>query len=186
MEYVSTGEIVNLLGISQSDAEELIKTATALIDASLWGSLEEMEYKRRIDGNGSYFLYLERRPNSVSSIMEQWTAIELDYIDGYIVACKSPVRRGIKNVEITYTAWFSVVPDDFKEYFIAYIKELYDRKLALAAVPSGIKNKKIEDLSIAYMTPQEIVAGGSGGILATDAMQAIFNKYKVFSLHTCS
>lgn len=60
---------------------------------------------------------------------------------------------------------------------------MVDAEKNASLIGSGIKSQKIGDLSVTYLSPEEIHAIAANSRVASPAMQAIFAKYKVFSLH---
>lgn len=116
----------------------------------------------------------------MSSIRVGGNSYDVDFIDGMIVSVKGYINKGIKNVEITYTVGYSECPDDFALYFKEYIRQSIKKRDEESSLPVGIKNKKIGDLSVTFMSPQEMILNQQAGPLASPEMQAIFNKYKAF------
>lgn len=184
MEYISLEKAKKILGTeSDADAENIILEAKMLFEASLGRSLEKQSYTRYIDGNGSTFLYLEVVPSSVESVEVDGRRIEIRDIDGLTVILAGSVEKGRKNVKITYTAGFDKCPDDIKIFFEKFLADMVDAEKNASMLANGVKSQKIGDLSVTYLSPEEFHSLGSGARVSSPAMQEIFNKYKVFSLH---
>lgn len=183
MKYISLQAAKKILW-SDDDAAvtELVTEAELLVEASLGRSLEKRTYTRYIDGNGSKTLILEVEPASVESVRVGGYEHRVHAIDWLCVELARIVPKWRKNVEITYTAGFEVVPQDFCIFFSKFLREICVQEEAIKALPAGVKSQKIGDLSVVYLSPAELISVGMGASLETPSMRAIFQKYKVFPL----
>lgn len=184
MEYISLEKAKKILAIdSDQDASDIVQEAKLLFEVALGRSLEKKSYTRYIDGNGSNFLYLEVEPVSVESVEADGRKVGVKAIDGLTVMLSSVVEKGRKNVKITYTAGLDECPDDVKIFFEKFLADMVDAEKNASLIGSGIKSQKIGDLSVTYLSPEEFHSLRDGARVSSPAMQEIFNKYKVFSLH---
>ena len=109
MLYSTLEKLKKFLGADISEREgpyqELLETATELIDTELGENLQTRTKTRRIDGSGTCRIIMENRVNSVIFIRDYRTgyAYTVDHIDGAIIYLTSTVERGQKNIEISYS-----------------------------------------------------------------------------------
>lgn len=186
MLYTTLENLKKHLWITSSDEDtklnELIETATELIDTDIGENLETRTKVRRIDGNGSCRILMENKVTSVNYVKDARTGstYTVDFIDWYIIYITSELERGMKNIEISYVLWYASVPKDFERYFLEYCKELYNRD-KITSDTAVVKTKKLGDLSVTFFSPSELIESGSS-VLASDDMQKIILKYKHFSI----
>lgn len=187
MLYTTLEKLKNSLQITDNSEDifltNLITECSTLIDMELGDSLEEKTITRRINGDGKDFIVLENKITEVENIIDISSnkKICVNEIDGYIVYLDKTTTTGRKNIEITYKKGFQEVPKDFEVYFLAFCCENYLRQKAIKnAMESGVKSKKIAEVSVLYFSPSELITGNSA--LSEEKMQKILKKYKNFTI----
>lgn len=159
--------------------EDLIETATTLLDTEIGQNLESKTFTRRIDGTGTCRIVMERSDiTAVTSVRDVRTSsiATLDYIDWSVIYLTRDIDRGRKNIEIMYVAWFTEVPKDLEAYFLEYCKALWT--VMHSSDTKVQKSKRIWDLSVTYFSPSELASES----LARPEMDAILRKYKNFQI----
>ena len=192
MEYCTLTELKKKLSIDLADTSQdidltdLIKTLTSLIDLEIWWNLWNKTITRRISWMWTSRLILEGVVNSVESVKHFINAssgesqdIVVLFVDGSIVHLDRMIPKWNKNAEIVYKRWFDSVPIDMKTFFLKYCSEMY---IIQRNWEDNIKTKKIEWLSITYLSPSEIIEGKKSDTLSD--FWSILKKYKNFnSIH---
>lgn len=150
------------------------------MDSSLWWNIARVTKTRRVDGPGTNKIVMENILQWVTSVVDRKSgrSLEIDFYEGYVIYMVDEVDRGIKNLEVTYAIWYETVPADFEAYFLEYCKILYQKSLILDP-NKVVQNKKIDDLSVTYFSPTELVAKWEASLSAPH-MQKILKKYRNF------
>lgn len=176
--------------LSDEQLGVLITRASRLLDAELWDNIGQKTITKRMDGYGKAKLVMENRVVAVDSIKycirKIWYPVTVDHINGVVIYLEEPLPIGEQNIEITYTKWYSSVPDDVQIFFHMYSTKLLSLDSYMAWDSNGeVINKKINGLSISYKTPSELIdqATTSWGIFE-ESFKNILNKYKNFTLLT--
>lgn len=178
MEYISLSAAQKIF--PDMDPEILknhIAIATAAIDALIGGSLALTDRIARIDGNDSKFLYLAEKPESVQKITDGRHTYAVDFIDGHMIALDHAAPKGIKNMVIHYRAGFAQVPEDFRIYFVHFLKSMVQMSEASENILYGVQSQRIGDTSVTYLTPDQLANTQAGTVLNSPAMQKILAKY---------
>lgn len=177
------------LGIVENsrDAEltAIIESASAVLEAELWQSIQKGEYTRRLDSFGTGRIVMEAKISLPTTVeytrdkWESWADVEIDYIEGQIIYLRRNIPKGRKNLRVTYTKWYDNVPADLESFFLVYVQ-----KMMQANIPNSdekeIKTKKLDGLSITYFWPNELTS--SDAVFKTD-YNKIKNKYRVLNFH---
>ena len=178
MEYISLSDAKKIF--PDMDPEMLknhIAIATAAIDALIGGSLALTDRVARIDGNDSKFLYLADKPESVQKITDGRHTYAVDFIDGHMIALDHAVPKGLKNMVVHYRAGFAQVPEDFRMYFMYFLKSMVQMAEASESIPYGVQSQRIGDTSVTYLTPDQLANTQAGAVLNSPALQKILAKY---------
>ncbi len=157
MKYCTLEEFKQYQDINISDddtlIENIISRAVSIIDKKLGYNLAVKEYTKRIDG-WKNTIFLENMPKTVVSIKDtSWNEYEVDFIDGYIVYLEGKTPVGEKNIIITYTKGYESVPDDLKQVFLDFVRQLYLKQKSWD--DKDISKKDIDWISITYTNDSE-------------------------------
>jgi hypothetical protein len=132
---------------------------------------------------GTERLIMEGSINEVNFIRQyhsyasnDYTSINSLFIDGSIIHTDRKVQKGNRNVLISYERGYSSVPDDIKQFFLRYCKEMKDIQIDPTKV---VSSKKVEGLAVNYFSPGEIISAKRENSLMDYA--TILKKYKNFT-----
>ena len=174
--------------LSDAELNTLITKASKLLDSELGGNIWIQSITRRIDGYGKAKIILENNIDTVESIdyHEQWTwrAVELDYIQWSIIYTKQLLPSGDTNIRITYTKWYTEVPDELEVFFHYYCAKLLSLDSYMQWDHHGeTVSKKINGLSTSYKTPSQMIDAltTQWGVFE-QSFRNILDTYKNFTL----
>ena len=108
-----------------------LTNAGAIVERYLNRKIEAADYDEKYDGGGNNFIILNYMPiNSISSLKDGDDTISVDdyvyYADSGIVKLKSGYfEDGIQNVQISYNAGYTTVPDVIEEATLEIAALLY-------------------------------------------------------------
>lgn len=189
--YITVEELKSFItntSLDDSQLELIIKTAEELINIELWDSIYFKTVIRRVDWNWNNVLLLENKIKEIEYIklkLYNWyTNLVLDYIDWNKVFLEKRIPAGRWNVEIKYTKWYELIPEDFKQFMLFYCKtlvDIYEQKTIDNLNNKEIKSKRLESLSIEYFSPTELKSNKVFQI----NFDNILRKYKNFNLYKC-
>jgi len=166
MNYTTLGSLKDKLWITDTCSDSklllIIEKATKLIDSKIWYNLEKKEVLKRIDGTWTNKLFLDHKPNEIIYIKNKNSTYfyTLDYIDNYIVYVEEKSQKWSKNIEISYSIWFDIVPSDIEnicmELAVALSLDLWIKWTNSEKFESkNIKNQKLWSLSVTYFSNDE-------------------------------
>ncbi len=182
MDYSTKEKVRSYLWLwPDENIDSFFANAQALMDTSLGENFWERTKVRRVDWAGTCRIVMENVVTAVTEIKEVRTGhvIELDFFDGRVIWAKEIMDCGMKNIQITYKLGYTEVPKDLEEYFLEYCKVLYQRSLIKNPF-WVVESKKIDDLSINFLSPAELMAQ-SEKFLSRPEMKAVIKKYRNFS-----
>lgn len=174
--------------LTDDQLNTLITRASKLLDSELGDNIWLQTITKRMDGYGKPKLIMENRVVSVESvsycIRQSRYPVAVTHINGVVVYLEEPLPVGEQNIQITYTKGYETVPEDVQLFFHMYSVKLLSLDSYMTWDSNGeVVNKKIQNLSITYKTPSELIeqATTSWGIFE-ESFKNILDKYKNFTL----
>lgn len=174
--------------LTDDQLDTLITRASKLLDSELGDNIWLQTITKRMDGYGKPKLVMENRVVSVESvsycIRQTRYPVTVSHINGVVVYLEEPLPVGEQNIQITYTKGYETVPEDVQLFFHMYSVKLFSLDSYMTWDSNGeVVNKKIQNLSITYKTPSELIeqATTSWGIFE-ESFKNILDKYKNFTL----
>lgn len=174
--------------LTDDQLNALITRASKLLDSELGDNIWLQTITKRMDSYGKPKLIMENRVVSVESvsfcIRQTRYPVNVSHINGVVVYLEEPLPVGEQNIAITYTKGYETVPEDVQLFFHMYSVKLLSLDSYMTWDSNGeVVNKKIQNLSITYKTPSELIeqATTSWGIFE-ESFKNILDKYKNFTL----
>ena len=153
--------------------ENWILQGQDIIEKYLDRHIEQANYTEKYDG-GNQFIFLKNYPvSSISSVKEDDITLdssEYGFTETGILYLKDRnFSEGIQNVEVSYTAGYSEIPDSLKRALTIVVQNL----IAYAVRPTDLPTSQgMEGMSINYSKDE----------ILTDAVKEILKPFKRVSI----
>ena len=153
--------------------ENWILQGQDIIEKYLDRNIEQANYTEKYDG-GNQFIFLKNYPvSSITSVKEDDITLdssEYGFTETGILYLKDRnFSEGIQNIEVSYTAGYSEIPDSLKRALTIVVQNL----IAYAVRPTDLPTSQgMEGASINYSKDE----------ILTDAVKKILNPFKRVSI----